>query len=178
VKQYGIPLAQAVRLADAGSDFIMRLEEIEMPATTSVNLNVAREGAPPIWKSLDALSTGQKATAVLLLLLLESAGPLIVDQPEDDLDNHFITEGVVPQIKSEKRRRQFIFATHNANLPVLGDAELIAALTPTETSDRGEVCLPDENLGSIDTGSVRELVETTLEGGKPAFELRRLKYGF
>jgi chromosome segregation ATPase len=178
VEQYGIPPAQAEKLAVADSDFVMRLEEIEMPATTTIRLNVAREGAAPGWKTLDALSTGQKATAVLLLLLLESVGPLIVDQPEDDLDNHFITESVVPQIKSEKRRRQFIFATHNANLPVLGDAELIAALIPTETSECGEVHLPDENLGSIDTRRLRELVEDTLEGGKAAFELRRLKYGF
>ena len=126
VEQYDIPHTQAEKLANAGTDFIMRLEEIEMPATTTIKLNVAREGAAPIWKALDALSTGQKATAVLLLLLLKSAGPLIVDQPEDELDNHFITEDIVPQIKSEKRRRQFVFATHNANLPVLGDAELIA----------------------------------------------------
>jgi hypothetical protein len=48
---------------------------------------------------------------VLLLLLLESDAPLVVDQPEDDLDNRFITEGIVPKMRQEKRRRQFIFAT-------------------------------------------------------------------
>jgi hypothetical protein len=57
--------------------------------------------------------------------------PLIVDQPEDDLDNRFITEGVVPIMRREKRRRQFIFSTHNANIPVLGDAELIVGMTAT-----------------------------------------------
>lgn len=69
----------------------------------------------------------EKATAVLLLLLLESDAPLVVDQPEDDLDNRFITERVVPKMGQEKRRRQFS-SPHNANIPVLGDAELIAAL--------------------------------------------------
>ena len=55
--------------------------------------------------------------------------PWLVDQPEDDLDNRFITDGVVPIVRQEKRRRQFVFSTHNANIPVLGDAELIVGLT-------------------------------------------------
>ena len=178
VEQYGIPATQAKTLATAGTTFILRLEELELPPTTTVELNVARESVKPNWKPLDSLSTGQKATSILLLLLLESRGPLIIDQPEDDLDNRFITESIVPRIKSEKRHRQFIFTTHNANLPVLGDAELIAALVPTDDAEEGEVSLPDENIGSIDTKRVRELIEDTLEGGKLAFELRRLKYGF
>ena len=177
-QKFGIPSSQAEKLVLAGSGFVMQLEELELPATTTVSLNVAREGATPVWKQLDDLSTGQKATAVLLLLLLESSGPLVVDQPEDDLDNRFITEGVVPNIREEKRRRQFIFATHNANIPVLGDAELIAGLIPTESVEGVEVHLPDENLGSIDSRQVRELVEETLEGGKEAFEMRWLKYGY
>lgn len=175
---FPMPSAQAERLASASSTFIMELEEIDLPAITTVQLNVAREGAPAVWRKLDELSTGQKATAVLLLLLLDSPGPLLIDQPEDDLDNRFITEGIVPQIKQEKRRRQFVFATHNANIPVLGDAELIAALEPAEISDGSEVQLPDRNLGSIDSDYVRQLVGETLEGGKAAFEMRRLKYGF
>ncbi len=178
VDHYYIPEAQAERLASAGNEFIMRIEELSLPAITTICLNVAREYCTPVWKSLDDLSAGQKATAVLLLLLLEASGPLVVDQPEDDLDNRFITEGIVPQIKTEKQRRQFIFTTHNANLPVLGDAELIAALIPAETVGEAEVHLPDENIGSIDSSHVRNLVEETLEGGKDAFEMRRLKYGF
>ena len=103
----------------------MRIEELELLPTTTIRLNTAPAGEPPLWQTLEALSTGQKATAVLLLLLLESDAPLIVDQPEDDLDNRFITQGVVPRMREEKRRRQFIFSTHNANIPVLADAELI-----------------------------------------------------
>ena len=131
-----------------------------------------------VWEALDDLSTGQKATAVLLLVLLESDAPLIVDQPEDDLDNRFITEGVVPKMREEKRRRQFIFATHNANIPVLGDAELIAALSASGEAGRGHAEIPADCEGSIDSTTVRELVEEILEGGREAFEMRRLKYGF
>ena len=178
VRQYGLPAAQAERLAQSGTDFIARTEELELPATTSVRLNVAREGETPVWKKLDELSTGQKATAVLLLLLLDAKGPLVVDQPEDDLDNRFITEYIVPKVKEQKKRRQFAFATHNANIPVLGDAELIAGLVPPVIVAGTEVHLPDENIGSIDSEKVCELVEETLEGGRDAFELRRLKYGF
>ena len=69
------------------------------------------------------------------------AGPLVIDQPEDDLDNRFITEGVVPRMNDEKRRRQVVFATHNANIPVLGDAELIVGLSATGEADQGRAKL-------------------------------------
>ena len=115
---------------------------------------------------------------MLLLLLLESEAPLIVDQPEDDLDNRFITEGIVPKMREEKRRRQFIFSTHNANIPVLGDAELILGLTPSGEAGLGRATIRREHMGSLDDSSVRKLVEEILEGGREAFETRRLKYGF
>ena len=175
---YGITPAQADRLVSSSSEVLMRIEELELPATTSISLNTAPAGESPIWQELDDLSTGQKATAVLLLLLLESDAPLIVDQPEDDLDNRFITEGVVPRIRAEKRRRQFVFSTHNANIPVLGDAELILGLSASGEADEGRARVSDEHMGSIDSRSVRELVEEILEGGKEAFEMRRRKYGF
>ena len=132
----------------------------------------------PAFRALEELSTGQKATAVLLLLLLESDAPLIVDQPEDDLDNRFITEGVVPRMRNEKQRRQFIFSTHNANIPVLGDAELIVGLSASGEAEHGRARIAPEHMGSIDTQPVRELEEEILEGGKEAFERRRRKYGF
>ena len=179
-KKYGVPPSQAQRLAEASAESLMRIEELELPPTTVIRLNTAPPGAPPIWQELDDLSTGQKATAVLLMLLLESDAPLIVDQPEDDLDNRFITEGIVPKMREEKRRRQFIFSTHNANIPVLGDAELIVGLTPSGEgeSDSGRAVIRQEHAGSIDSPGVRSLVEDILEGGKDAFETRRQKYGF
>ncbi len=177
-KAYSITPAQAERLAKAEPEVLMRIEELDLPPTTSIRLNTAPAGNPPAWQALEELSTGQKATAVLLLLLLESDAPLIVDQPEDDLDNRFITEGVVPRIREEKRRRQFIFSTHNANIPVLGDAELIVGLSASGEAEHGHARMASEQMGSIDSRPVRELVEEILEGGKEAFERRRRKYGF
>jgi len=113
--------------ADAEAELLMRIEELELPPKTAIRLNTAPEGEPPDWQPLEDLSTGQKATAVLLLF--ESGAPLNVDQPEDDLDNRFITEGIVTRMREEKQRRQFIFSTHNANIPVLGVAELIIGLS-------------------------------------------------
>ena len=176
--QFNIPSSQSERIVQAKPDVIMQIEELELPPTTAIKLNVAADDQPPMWQTLEDLSTGQKATAVLLLLLLESSAPLVVDQPEDDLDNRFISDGIVPKMREEKRRRQFIFATHNANIPVLGDAELIIGLTAYGEAGQGKAELSQEYMGSIDTRKVRELVEEVLEGGKDAFEMRRLKYGF
>ncbi len=175
---FGIMPTQGERLAKAAPEVLMRVEELELPPTTTIRLNTAPVGEPPTWHALEELSTGQKATAVLLLLLLESEAPLIVDQPEDDLDNRFITDGVVPRMRGEKQRRQFLFSTHNANIPVLGDAELIIGLAATGEAAHGRARIASEYMGSIDTKSVRELVEEILEGGKDAFERRRRKYGF
>jgi ABC-type lipoprotein export system ATPase subunit len=178
MQRYGLPPGSAERIAQADIDLFMRIEELDLSATTKIELNTAPEGNPPTWQTLEALSTGQKATAVLLLLLLESEAPLVVDQPEDDLDNRFITEGVVPIMRQEKRRRQFVFSTHNANIPVLGDAELILGLAASGEGTDGHAKIAPQHMGSIDIGPVRELVEEILEGGKDAFEMRRSKYGF
>jgi hypothetical protein len=169
---------QAEALAGASIDVLMQIEELDLPATTAIELNVAAEGQAPRYQTLEQLSKGQKATAVLMLLLLESDAPLVVDQPEDDLDNRFITEGVVPRMREEKRRRQFVFSTHNANIPVLGDAELIVGLSAVGEAGQGRAEVPAEHVGSIDSEPVCELVEELLEGGRAAFETRRLKYGF
>jgi len=178
IQNFGLAQGSAERIASANPELFMRIEELELSPTTKIELNTAADGEPPSWHALDKLSTGQKATAVLLLLLLESEAPLVVDQPEDDLDNRFITDGVVPIMRQEKRRRQFVFSTHNANIPVLGDAELIIGLTAWGEGKDGVARIPPEHMASIDARPVREMVEEILEGGKAAFEMRRLKYGF
>ncbi len=175
---FGITPSQGERLAKAEPGVLMHIEELYLPPTTIIRLNTAPTGEPPRWQALDALSTGQRATAVLLLLLLESEAPLIVDQPEDDLDNRFITEGIVPRMREGKQRRQFIFSTHNANIPVLGDAELIVGLAAIGKAEHGRKRIAPEHMGSLETARVRELIEEILEGGKEAFERRRRKYGF
>ena len=178
MQHYNLPPGSAERIAQAPLDLFMKIEELELPTTTEIKLNTAPDDEPAAWQELQSLSTGQKATAVLLLLLLESEAPLVVDQPEDDLDNRFITEAVVPLMSKEKQRRQFIFSTHNANIPVLGDAELILGLATTSENQEVHAKIATEHRGSIDLPPVRELVEEILEGGKEAFEMRHAKYGF
>ena len=81
-------------------------------------------------------------------------------------------------MREEKRRRQFLFATHNANIPVLGDAELILGLSAAGEGESGSAKTVPEYTGSIDARPVRELIQELLEGGEDAFERRRRKYGF
>ncbi|HUQ97800.1 MAG TPA: hypothetical protein VM166_00005, partial [Gemmatimonadaceae bacterium] len=137
----------------------------------SIEFNVAPAGEPQ-YRALTQLSVGQKSTAILLLLLLNDDHPFIIDQPEDDLDNRFIYEYIVTRLRDSKEKRQFIVATHNANIPVLGDAEQIVVLSATSDSTRVEC------FGSIDDPDVQRNVKHILEGGQQAFELRRKKYGF
>ena len=172
-----LPPGAAGRIAKAEPDLFMRIEKLELPATTEIEPNTAPDGVPPSWRSIQALSTGQKATAVLLLLFLESEAPLAVDQTEDDPDNRLITEGVVPIMRQEKRRRQFIVSTHSANIPVLGDAELILGLAAAGEALEGQAQVHTEHMASIDSIPVGELVEEILEGGKAGFEIRRSKHG-
>ena len=174
----GIPDRQADVLAGAPDELLMRIEELALPSLTSIQLNMTSEGDRTVWRPIENLSTGQKATAVLLLLLLDGDAPLIVDQPEDDLDNSFITDGIVPRMRKAKLRRQFVFSTHNANIPVIGDAELILGLTAEGGAEEGRAEIRQEHAGAIDSPGVRDLVEKVLEGGRDAFERRRAKYGF
>ena len=176
--EFDIAGTQGERLARAPEATLMKVEELDLPSTTRIELNTATLHETENWQTLDQLSTGQKATAVLLLLLLESDAPLVIDQPEDDLDNRFITEGVVPRMREEKRRRQFLFSTHNANIPVLGDAELILGLSASGEADAGGATVAPEHMGAIDARPVRKMVEELLEGGEDAFERRRRKYRF
>jgi len=176
-KKYKITPEQSRRLAGASDEIYMEIEELDLPHTTNIELNIG-SADQQVWKRMEELSTGQKATAILLLLLLESDAPLIIDQPEDDLDNFFIAEGIVPRMREAKLRRQFIFSTHNANIPVLGDAEHIIGLRAVGEAAGGYGEIPSDWMGSIDNLQVRLNVETILEGGKEAFETRRAKYGF
>ncbi|MGO6859793.1 TrlF family AAA-like ATPase [Rhizobium ruizarguesonis] len=175
--EYGFSASAADRISQGGDTLALAIEATELPAEAVVELNVAPDEIAN-WKQLDELSTGQKATAVLLLLLLESEAPLIVDQPEDDLDNRFIADSIVPAMRTEKRRRQFIFSSHNANIPVLGDAEQIVGLKPVIDGGTERTVIAEDQCGSIDVPAIKELVKDLLEGGQRAFTTRRAKYGF
>ncbi|CSC22674.1 hypothetical protein I3679_000845 [Proteus mirabilis] len=107
-------------------------------------------------------------------MLLDNQDPLILDQPEDNLDNAFIAERIVAELRRAKLSRQFLFATHNANIPVFGDAEWIGVLS---VEDNKGLILPEQQ-GAIDVPNVQALAADILEGGKSAFNQRREKYGF
>lgn len=125
------------------------------------------------YRPLDELSGGQRVN-ILLSLLLEAADerPLVIDQPEDELDNRFLFETLLPTLGRLKGRRQVILATHNANIVVNGDADQVVQLEAS--ADRGFVAAS----GAIEDASVRDAIVRTVDGGDEAFRLRRLKYGF
>jgi chromosome segregation protein len=122
-----------------------------------------------------AASAGQQATALLRALLAQPGPPLVVDQPEDDLDSEIVLD-VVEQIWSAKRHRQLIFSSHNANLVVNGDAELVVHCDYRVRGEqsRGEI----RDLGAIDMPGIRYAITRVMEGGERAFKLRADKYGF
>jgi len=120
-------------------------------------------------------SAGQQATALLKTLLNQVGPPLIIDQPEEDLDNPVMLE-VVQQVWRAKQKRQLIFVSHNANLVVNGDAELVVCCDYRTTGDQSRGTVVAE--GAIDVPDVRDAIKRVMEGGEDAFNLRKAKYGF
>jgi ABC-type lipoprotein export system ATPase subunit len=153
---------------------VMELEALELDHRIDIFLNVSHGQAEAIFRPLDKLSTGQQCTAILHMLLLENVDPLIMDQPEDNLDNAFIAERIVHELRVAKTSRQFLFATHNANIPVFGDAEWIGVFTAMENHG----LLNFDAQGSIDVPVIRDQVANILEGGRDAFIQRKEKYEF
>lgn len=148
---------------------LRELEEVEMPDELHIEVDIS-EGGDPHWTDVTEASPGQAATALLELALIAGDEPLIIDQPEDDLDNRFIYDEVVQKIAAVADRRQLIVATHNANVPVLGDAELILALEAS--SERSRVLAN----GGLDEIHVAKTARKILEGGAEAFEARAQRY--
>ena len=171
--EWGITEIMANALLRIPRDKVLQLEELELANHVEIRLNTAHEGAEN-FKPLDKLSTGQQCTAILHLLLLQNVDPLIMDQPEDNLDNAFIAERIVTELRAAKIERQFIFATHNANIPVFGDAEWIGVLETDEKQGK----LSQEMQGAIDVPAIRDKAAIILEGGKAAFNQRKAKYGY
>lgn len=120
-------------------------------------------------------SAGQQATALLKTLLNQSGPPLIVDQPEEDLDNPVMLE-IVSQLWKAKQLRQIVFASHNANLVVNGDAELVVWFGHRTSGDQSRGTVKGE--GAIDLPEARAAIKQIMEGGEAAFRLRNEKYGF
>jgi ABC-type lipoprotein export system ATPase subunit len=124
-------------------------------------------------RDFSKLSLGQQQSILLSILLFsKSKTPLIIDQPEDNLDSEFIYKTIVRSLRSIKEHRQVIIVTHNANITVLGDAELIIPLRGA--SDLAVI----RDRGSIDTGETKDMVCTILEGSRKAFKRRQQVYGY
>jgi ABC-type Mn2+/Zn2+ transport system ATPase subunit len=168
-KASGLQKQVADSFASLSPATLRELEEIDLPERMELLLNVSRDGET--YREVRKLSTGQQCTAILHLLLLDNPDPLIIDQPEDNLDNAFIADHIVSELRISKTKRQFIFATHNANIPVFGDAEWIGVLKEEDGRSRLQAS------GSIDAADVKELAANILEGGREAFSRRREKYG-
>ena len=149
----------------------VRVDEIErfLPEDLVMAQVRAADGS---FKTIETGSVGEKSTAILSLLLSTGEQPIVIDQPEDDLDNQYVYNVVVDLLRRRKFSRQVIIATHNANIPVNGDAELIVALG---SRDRlGQVL----GIGSIDQPEIKDLVSVIMEGSAEAFRLRRERYGY
>ena len=174
VEKLGIKGAQAASLINAGEVLCRELEELSVGHAVEVQLDISLVKGTRELRKMDQLSKGQRATALLLLLLGASTAPLVIDQPEDDLDNRFVYEGVVAHLRKLKGVRQIIASTHNANVPVLGDAELIVALEGDGQHGRPVT----DGVGSLDDAPIRSLAENLLEGGPAAFNARQHLYGF
>lgn len=121
-------------------------------------------------KELKHHSLGQRASALLLYVLSQRRNDVvIIDQPEDDLDNQTIYDDVIKLLREMKPHAQFIFATHNANFPVLGDAEQVHACRYQDEK-------VDTQSGSIDARPVQEAIINIMEGGQDAFNRRKEVY--
>lgn len=121
-------------------------------------------------KELAKHSLGQRASALIIFILTQKDNDvIIIDQPEDDLDNQTIYKEVIKELIKLKSKTQFIFATHNANIPVLGDCEQIVVCDYEEKKINIE-------MGSIDNHNIQQKIINIMEGGKDAFNKRREIY--
>lgn len=123
------------------------------------------------FRPLRQASLGQKAAAILAFVLSYGNDPLILDQPEDDLDNELIYDLIVKQIRAGKAQRQLLVVTHNPNIVVNGDAELVVAM-----EDTGGRCIA-RTTGTLQEPKLREAICKIMEGGYEAFEQRYQRIG-
>ena len=123
------------------------------------------------WTPIQQGSQGQRASALLAFLLSFGDGPLVLDQPEDDLDNKLISELVVAQIRANKMRRQLLIITHNPNVVVNGDAELVTVM------DYGSGQCFVRDFGALQNSEIQEEVCAVMEGGRDALARRWARLG-
>ena len=154
-------LLSALRQSDLGSLSTVPVED-------SVNFRLL-DGSD--YKDLNALSTGQRCTVILPIILRHTSRILIVDQPEDHIDNAFIADTLIQSLLARGASGQIIFSTHNANIPVLGEANYVLQLG--SDGKRGFVI----TANSLDTPEVVSAITSVMEGGTKAFQQRSAFYG-
>lgn len=169
VVKLGCSDSTAAKLCSIAPREIRAIEESDTPDHIRVEVELGVEGSGR-WSDVADVSPGQRATALLAVALAGGTEPLIIDQPEDDLDNRYIYEEVVQVLASTCEERQVIVATHNANIPVLGDAEYVLALDAEAESS--EIIAE----GGLEDPHVSESAREILEGGDEAFRARSLRY--
>ena len=147
---------------------LYKIERIDIPPVPRIRIKREGEGT---FTDLSSLSVGEKCSAILSIALLSKGKPLVIDQPEDDLDHAFIINSIVQGIRTAKADRQIIAATHNPNIPVLGDAEMVYRVARQAGDDICHVLAS----GGLEIPQVTSEVQG-LEGGAEAFERRRRRY--
>jgi len=166
--------SQAIVEALHETDEIYDIETIYCPDLPDFYLKVDRQGdssdsSVELFRKSDELSTGQRCTTVLPIVFAISDNPLIIDQPEDNLENRFISDTIRKIIKEHKDKRQLVFITHNPNIPVLSESESNVFLK-FEEKEASVLA-----TGSVD--DVKEQILELLEGGESAFIEREKLYG-
>lgn len=142
--------------------------------------------------SITEMSPGKKAIVLLKLLIqmADSTCPILIDQPEDDLDNRSIFNDLIPFIRKKKLDRQFIVVTHNANIVLGGDSEEVivanrnGAKTPNENyafeyltgSIENDIAIDEKSSFVLPQKSIQGHICEIMEGGQEAFNLRKNKY--
>jgi ABC-type lipoprotein export system ATPase subunit len=166
----GCTQTTATKLFQSSPSAKRTIEEADTPDLIAVEIDLGAPGAEA-WTSVAEASPGQRTTALLELALVGGNEPLVIDQPEDDLDNRYIYEEVVVTLREVCRQRQVVVVTHNANIPILGDAELVIAFDAV--ADRAKLLA----YGGLEDPTVAEHARHILEGGDEAFKARQRRYG-
>ncbi|MGA1825914.1 MAG: AAA family ATPase [bacterium] len=136
-------------------------------------ITVRREGTDKSADLRTELSPGEQSSTILALALMARDVPLIIDQPEDELGYSYIVNKIVPKILEAKRERQVIFISHNANIPVLADAEYLVKIRNDPVASQSK-CIIEESGTFADICMCNKLLE--LEGGERAFQIRQYRY--
>ncbi|MDP4530382.1 AAA family ATPase [Alkalimonas delamerensis] len=158
----GVPIDRATRLLaylnekDIASVLTAKIED-------NVEFTLLDNG---VYKSISELSIGQRCTVALSVILENPNRVLIIDQPEDHLDNEFIAQTLIKSIQQRAEISQTILSSHNANIPVLGNASNVVNLD--SNGRRGFI----KCLGSTEDKRIKDVIEAIMEGGKDAFKKR------